>query len=227
MHPAEMGQIHDPSEESEVLEEATEYLIQQAIKLGEDDEDSDDDDLNKAQTSVMNASPGTAAASEGNATAGKEPHSEASLSAAAEVPTFTKSMAAEDEHILASAAESLAQADSGLMPSDGGMTDEDTDATEQLNGDEWEEGLEDELEKEAVPEISEEQMAQLALATARQSSAWGRIIRPPRKKGRHVIVDICTPIAALPVHRQAELARPRPAALGASLSKTTRGTRVC
>ena len=80
------------------------------------------------------------------------------------------------------------------------------------------EGLEGEGSGEEG-ELSEELMAEMALATAQQSSAWGRIIRPPRKKGRHVIVDLCAPIAVLPQHRQAELAASRQAAQASPLPK--------
>ena len=37
-----MGQLEDPEQESEVLKEATEFLIQQAIRVGDDEDDAED-----------------------------------------------------------------------------------------------------------------------------------------------------------------------------------------
>ena len=190
-----MGQLEDPEQESEVLEEATEYLIQQAIRVG-DDEDTAQDALEPLQT---------VGAPDSDVAAG---------SPLAKQPDLALSMEGTwgaHGSIAAPAAASAAPEDSSAMLGDS-VRDLDTEQSQEC----------DSVHSEgsgAESELSEERMAEMALATARQSSAWGRIIRPPRKKGRHVIVDLCTPIAMLPQHRQAEVAASCQAAQASLLPK--------
>ena len=175
-----MGQFKDPEGESEVLEEATEYLIQQAIRLGDDDEEEALDapfEIRQAQTSKS--------------------------------------------------APVVANSEGHSMPEDNVALDSSASSNRRLQADEVEQygspGSNEELDADMGLELSEEQVARLALATARQSSTWGRIIRPPRKKGRHVILDLCTPLSALPQHRQAELSASRQAAPGTATAPGARG----
>ncbi len=202
-----MGQFKDPEGESEVLEEATEYLIQQAIRLGDDEEDDLDSPIEQAQTFT----PVSAAA-----------QLEATDCPRAVLPRIV-------QHQLwatmqnAQRARRYGRAESQqcqeTMPQRASLPA--IDATIWARRSQAEEAEQhdsyssEQLDIDVGPELSEEQVAQLALATARQSSTWGRIIRPPRKKGRHVILDLCTPLSALPQHRQAELSASRPAPSGA------------
>ena len=190
-----MGQLEDPEQESEVLEEATEFLIQQAIRVG-DDEDDFEDALDPLQ-------PTGATGSE----------------VAAAFPSDKQ------EGLALNVEESRESHGSSAAPAAAARAHEDNSARlgDSMRDPEREPNLEYEgLEGEGSGEegeLSEELMAEMALATAQQSSAWGRIIRPPRKKGRHVIVDLCAPIAVLPQHRQAELAASRQAAQASPLPK--------
>ena len=175
-----------------MLEEATEFLIQQAIRAG-DDEDTAEEALDPLQ------------------------HTDATGSEVATVTLIDKqeslALNVEEPHGSkpAPAAAARAHEDSSARLGDS-MRDPETEQNLEYEGLEGEESGEE-------GELSEELMAEMALATAQQSSAWGRIIRPPRKKGRHVIVDLCAPIAVLPQHRQAELAASRQAAQASLLPK--------
>jgi hypothetical protein len=51
--------------------------------------------------------------------------------------------------------------------------------------------------------VAEGELSDLATC---ESHHWGRIIRQPRKRSKHVILDICTPVAALPRHHVEQLA---------------------
>ena len=190
-----MGQLEDPEQESEVLEEATEFLIQQAIRVG-DDEDDAEDALDPLQ-------PTGATGSE---------------VAAASLSDQQESLALNVEESRESYGSSAAPAAAARAHEDNSaMLGDSTRDPESEQNQEYE-GLNSEGSGEEG-ELSEERMAEMALATAQQSSAWGRIIRPPRKKGRHVIVDLCAPTAVLPQHRQAELAASRQAAQASLLPK--------
>ena len=178
-----------------MLEEATEFLIQQAIRVG-DDEDDAEDAPNPLQPSGDTGSE--------VATVSLNDKQE-SLALNTEEPWEPRGSNA------APAAAARAHEDNSARLNDS-MRDPDTEQNPEY------ESLESEGSGEEG-ELSEELMAEMALATAQQSSAWGRIIRPPRKKGRHVIVDLCTPIAVLPQHRQAELAALRQAAQASPLPK--------
>ena len=178
-----------------MLEEATEFLIQQAIRVG-DDEDDAEDALDPLQPTGATGSEVTAAI-----------------------------LSDKQESLALNVEESRESHGSSAAPAAAARAHEDNSASldDSMRDPEREPNLEYEgLEGEGSGEegeLSEELMAEMALATAQQSSAWGRIIRPPRKKGRHVIVDLCTPIAVLPQHRQAELAASRQAAQASLLPK--------
>ena len=178
-----------------MLEEATEFLIQQAIRVG-DDEDTAEDALDPFQ-------PTGATGSE-----------------VATVPLSDKqvSLALDVEEPWDPHGSSAAPAAAARAHEDNSVGHDDSRRDPQKRQNLEYEGLEGEGSGEKG-ELSEELMAEMALATAQQSSAWGRIIRPPRKKGRHVIVDLCAPIAVLPQHRQAELAASRQAAQASLLPK--------
>ena len=179
-----MGQIEAPNKESDVLEEATEYLIQESISLGDDEEDVD------VERPQLDAS-SLAAPEPERTTAEPLPAAELEGHQAGRPGTALR------EARTAPTAEQKVASSSPMVDS---MADSETDA-EELHEDD--DGSQPDLE--VGQEMSEAMMADMAMLTARQSSTWGRIIRPPRKKGRHVIVDLCAPLAALPKHRQAEL----------------------
>ena len=188
-----MGQLEEPEQDSEALEEATEYLIQQAIRVG-DDEDTAEDALDPLQPTGAADPDAASSDKQRNLALNVEepwgPHGSSAARAAA------ASRAHEDKY---------AMLDNSVRASETEQHQEYASLDSEGSGEE--------------SELSEERMAEMALATAQQSSAWGRIIRPPRKKGRHVIVDLCTPIAALPQHRQAEVAASRQAAQASLLPK--------
>ena len=178
-----------------MLEEATEFLIQQAIRVG-DDEDDAEDTLNPLQPSGDTGSEA--------ATVSLNDKQDSLALNTEEEPWEARGSNA------APAAAAGAHDDNSARLDDS-MRDPQTEQNLEYGG--WDEDSGEESE------LSEELMAEMALATAQQSSAWGRIIRPPRKKGRHVIVDLCAPIAVLPQHRQAELATSRQAAQASLLPK--------
>jgi hypothetical protein len=172
---AEMGQIEAPNKESHVLEEATEYLIQESIRLGDDEEDLDEERPQLDASSVAASEPERTAAELEGPQAGR---SGTALTEARAAPTAEQKVASSSPMV-----DSMADSETELLEDDGGS----------------------QPDLEVGQEMSEAMMADMAMLTTRQSSTWGRIIRPPRKKGRHVIVDLCAPLAALPKHRQAEL----------------------
>jgi len=248
---AEMGQFGDPKGESEVLEEATEYLIQQSIGAGDDEEDeldsSDEADQPQIPEPVF-----AAAHPEGRTQHGKDEISVRSASATGDavhdadlrtaellqdsnmtalaagvtaeddsrqadaIPSFSNTRAEEFELYDSRSSEELSitsvKADQEEQTERDWSEDLDVGMSQELN--EEEDYDSDDSEEAMGPELSEERLAEMALATARQSSTWGRIIRPPRKKGRHIIVDLCTSLSALPKHRQAEVAASCQAAQG-------------
>ena len=67
------------------------------------------------------------------------------------------------------------------------------------------EAAEEEDSDEDDPEDSIDP-AELAAAAA-ESAGWGRLIRQPRKRGKHVILDVCAPLHALPKGIAAATAR--------------------
>ena len=221
LHCAEMGQFEHPEGDSEVLEEATEYLIQQAIRLGDDEEDELDFPIAKEQTQAFTAA--TAAAEpDGRGCPGDDTAPDRGAAAAAGYAEFGA------EHAMSevlrgrrdTAAAGACAREGGSGPTDaacmtGSLQAEEVEQFESYGSEELEAGL--------GPELTEEQVTHMALAAARQSSTWGRIIRPPRKKGRHVILDLCTPLSALPKHRQAELSASRQAARGTATPLDARG----
>lgn len=176
-----MGQIEAPNKESDVLEEATEYLIQESISLGDDEEDLDEERPQLDESSLAAPKPERTAA-EPLPAAELEGHQAGrpgtALTEARTAPTAEQEVA-------------------GSSPMVDSMADSETELLEDDDG--------SQPDLEVGQEMSEAMMADMAMLTARQSSTWGRIIRPPRKKGRHVIVDLCAPLAALPKHRQAGL----------------------
>ncbi len=202
-----MGQFKNPEGESEVLEEATEYLIQQAIRLGDDEEDDLDSPIEQAQTFT----PVSAAAQlEGHRLPESGVASNRSAPAMGHDAECTASEALWESREPAMSGDHATKSEPA--PIDATIWARRSQAEEAEQHDSY---SSEQLDIDVGPELSEEQVAQLALATARQSSTWGRIIRPPRKKGRHVILDLCTPLSALPQHRQAELSASRPAPSGA------------
>lgn len=216
-----MGQFKDPEGESEVLEEATEYLIQQAIGLGDDDDDEAFDTPIKAGQAQPSMSAPVAAHPEGRSMPEANMTSDMSASAAgrAEIHADLKVSEAWRSSKQAALAEDHAT-EGNAGPSDANSSIRRLQAHEvEQDGSAGGE----ELDADMYQELSEDEVAQLALATARQSSTWGRIIRPPRKKGRHVILDLCTPLSALPQHRQAELYASRQAALGTAAAPKAQG----
>ncbi len=216
-----MGQFKDPEGESEVLEEATEYLIQQAIRLGDDEEDEPDFPVEQAETST----PASAAVPlEGNRLPEEDFAADKSASAmgSAEVDTEHTASEASWDSRAASVAEDYATdgkpAPIGARTRAGRLRAEEAEQHDSYSS--------EQPDMDAGPELSEELVAQLALATARQSSTWGRIIRPPRKKGRHVILDLCAPLSALPQHRRAELSASRQASQNAAAPLDAQGELV-
>lgn len=203
-----------------MLEEATEYLIQQAIRLGDDEEDELDSPIAKDQAQTSTAA--TAAAEPD----GRRCPGDDTAPDRATAPAGHSELAAEHavSEVLQGRSDTAA-AEQCSREGEPGPTDAACRPT-SLQAEEVEQhesyGSE-ELEADVDPELTEEQMTQMALAAARQSSTWGRIIRPPRKKGRHVILDLCTPLSALPQHRQAELSASRQAARGTATPLDARG----
>ena len=172
---AEMGQIEAPDKESDVLEEATEYLIQESISLGDDEEDLGEERPQLDASSLAASEPERTAAELEGHQAGRPG---TALTEARTAPTAEQKVASSSPMV-----DSMADSETKLLEDDGGS----------------------QADLEVGQEISEAMMADMAMLTTRQSSTWGRIIRPPRKKGRHVIMDLCAPLAALPNHRKAEL----------------------
>ena len=58
------------------------------------------------------------------------------------------------------------------------------------------------------PGLEEASPSEAGMSTAAsESGAWGRVIRQPRKRGGHVIVDVCAPLASLSEADRAALDR--------------------
>lgn len=144
-----MGQLEDPEQESEVLEEATEFLIQQAIRVG-DDEDDAEDTLNPLQPSGDTGSEA--------ATVSLNDKQDSLALNTEEEPWEARGSNA------APAAAAGAHDDNSARLDDS-MRDPQTEQNLEYGG--WDEDSGEESE------LSEELMAEMALATAQQSSAWG------------------------------------------------------
>ena len=201
-----------------MLEEATEYLIQQAIRLGDDEEDDLDSISEQAQTFTPASAAGQL---EGDKMPEDDIASDGSASAMGHAEVDGGSTASEalwDSREAAAAGDCATEGEPA--PPNARTRAERLQAQEVEQHDSY---SSEQLDIAGGPELSEEQVAQLALATARQSSTWGRIIRPPRKKGRHVILDLCAPLSALPQHRRAELSASRQAVQGSAALPQARG----
>ena len=178
LHCAEMGQFEHPEGDSEVLEEATEYLIQQAIRLGDDEEDESDFPIAKEQTQ---SSPAATAAAEldGHGCPGDDTAPDRETAAAGYAESGAEH--AMSEVLLGrrdTAAAGACAREGGPGPTDAACMPRSLQAEEV---EQFESYGSEELEAGMGPELTEEQVTQMALAAARQSSTWGRIIRPPRK----------------------------------------------
>ena len=201
------------------MEEATEYLIQQSIRAGDDEEDELDSSDEADQPQIPE--PAVAAAHlEGRPKYGTEKISVRSASATGDavhdadlrtaellqdsnmtalaagvtaedhsrqadaIPNFRNTSAREYEQYDSRSSEELSitsiRADQKEQTEGDWSGDLDGGMSQDLNEDEDYDS--DDSEEVMGPELSEERLAEMALATARQSSTWGRIIRPRARR---------------------------------------------
>ena len=149
-------------ETSDSIEERTEWLVQQSLRTGDDE---DDEDILE-ELSLHDAS--TADASE----------SQPGLSTEASLASSN-----DEEQAQFAALEAQRSGPSAQRP---GTDPQCEDA---------------DFDEEHGP-VFEEHMSEVAAA---ESHHWGRIIRQPRKRNKHIIFDVCAAAASLPRHQQEEL----------------------
>lgn len=168
MRAPDAGLLEDGS--GETLEEAAEQLMRESVLAGGDDEDDEDaDSLMEALTWRHE----------------KVQPAEEEAPAGAAGRTYDE---AQRGNALGDEVQAPASAAGGEEP-------EEALAGEEPDEQEEDEGYEPDEERTG----SEDGLDALQLvAAAADSAGWGRLVRQPRKRGKHIILDVCAPLTALP-----------------------------
>ncbi|BDA42580.1 probable methyltransferase-like protein 17, mitochondrial at N-terminal half [Coccomyxa sp. Obi] len=185
----EMKAIEDPVEEGESLEETTEWLIRQSMGAGYDeDEDIGEDADNGAEDHQPRAS---SFQIEGRATGVQEADD-----VKEETPQHPPQVYTSRD--------------------DGGSVTSETGGDESRRGSGHAlAGTGPEVEASAALDTGEldldskaddeEVSSHVAAAAAADSMSWGRIIRHPRKRNKHIIFDVCTARASILVDQRSQV----------------------
>lgn len=187
--------MEDPVEEGAIVEETTEWLIRQSLQAGDDEDEDIDEDL-----PILNVSPqpDTVQEAAGTAAAAAEEEDAPEHEAQPQQP----------QHLFAEEVEGVDASDTGNVPLS--LTNEQeilaASATEERV-----ESVSDGSEANSGEEEDGEVSSALAAAAAADSWSWGRIIRNPRKRNKHIIFDVCTATASMPAHQRQQLLEQSPA----------------
>lgn len=171
------------------MDDATRQLIIDSIKANAaSDEEEDEEELLQMLTQPSMSEETTALLQEASSASGAA--AEASTAAAGvELPDATDAT-----HLLQADGDSLAQQDSEATLDMHDLKAESTkspalrlplkkiDAESLEDYDQWDQNYWKEKEPEAVA------------ATLAAAQIWSRIIRTPRKRGKHIILDVCAPL---------------------------------
>lgn len=186
---AEMKAMEDPVEEGESLEEATEWLIRQSMGAGCDEDEDIGEDADEGADGDQPCASGFQ--TEGRATDVQEaddlteesPQPPPQVYASRDGGCSVTTEIGGDE-----ARVSSGHANSGTGPA--------VEASDALDSEEHE------LDSKAG---DKEVSSQVAAAAAADSRSWGRIIRHPRKRNKHVIFNVCMARASMLVDQRVQL----------------------